>query len=80
QSLLEQVRDTTLAAYDHADVPFEQLVEVLQPARSLSHGPLFQVMFDLQHADTADAMLSELRAEPLGDGLANAKFDLQLTL
>ncbi len=80
QSLLEQVRETTLAAYDHADVPFEQLVEVLQPARSLSHGPLFQVMFDLQHADTSDAMLSELRAEPLGDGLANAKFDLQLTL
>ncbi|HZI16880.1 MAG TPA: amino acid adenylation domain-containing protein [Myxococcus sp.] len=80
-SLLAQVRETTLGAYAHQDVPFEKLVEVLQPARDLSRPPLFQVMFALQNLpDTSFSLpgmqLSGLRAP---SGVA-AKFDLALTV
>ncbi len=48
RDLLRQVRDTALEAHTHQELPFEKLVEVLQPERELSHTPIFQVMFDLQ--------------------------------
>ena len=44
--LLERVKEQTLAAQQHQDIPFEQVVEVARPVRSLAHSPLFQVMFD----------------------------------
>jgi non-ribosomal peptide synthetase component F len=47
-TLLKQVRQTSLEAYSHKDIPFEQLVEVLQPVRHLDRTPLYQVMFSLQ--------------------------------
>ncbi|WP_459478557.1 condensation domain-containing protein, partial [Pseudomonas sp. No.117] len=54
--LLQQVKHTALAAQAHQDLPFEQLVEALQPQRSLSHSPLFQVMFNHQRATRETAL------------------------
>nr|APD71884.1 non-ribosomal peptide synthetase 6 [Streptomyces sp.] len=74
--LLEQVRETDLAAYAHQDVPFERLVEVLNPSRSLSRHPLFQVMVTLQNNETAELRLPALTARPVEVGTGIAKFDL----
>ncbi|WP_186032300.1 non-ribosomal peptide synthetase, partial [Burkholderia gladioli] len=79
-SLLARMRETTLGAYAHQDVPFEQLVEVLQPARSLAHTPLFQVMLSLQNAPLETMSLPGLELEPAGSGDVGAKFDLTLNV
>src|SRR5208283_3954506 len=79
RALLGRVRAVDLAAYGHQDLPFERLVEVLNPARSLSRHPLFQVMLAFQE-DAGELALSglEVVAEPVGGG--SAKFDLSLSL
>ena len=76
--LLERVRDCTLGAYDHQDVPFDQVVEVLKPPRDLSRTPLFQVMLAIQNVlvrPTALPGLTTALREPTG---RVAKFDLTL--
>jgi amino acid adenylation domain-containing protein len=78
--LLQQVREVCLGGYAHQDVPFEKLVEELQPVRSLSHTPLFQVMFALQNAPTAELELPGLQLAQMEDELALAKFDLSLVM
>ncbi|HEX2203309.1 MAG TPA: amino acid adenylation domain-containing protein, partial [Longimicrobium sp.] len=80
RELLARVRGATLGAYEHQEVPFERLVEVLHPERSLSHAPLFQVMFTLEDAGQARAALPGLRTESVDAELANTKFDLTLAL
>ncbi len=78
--LLSRVRQTGLAALDHQDVPFERLVEVLAPERSLARHPLFQVMLTVQNNDPAVLTLPGLTADPVPAGLDAARFDLDISL
>ncbi len=78
--LLERIKEKTLQAYAHQDVPFERLVEELQPERSLSHNPLFQVMFVLQNTPLSDLQLPDLRLTPIEMEGATVKFDLSLSM
>ncbi|MET0398498.1 MAG: amino acid adenylation domain-containing protein, partial [Longimicrobiaceae bacterium] len=78
--LLRQVRETTLGAYAHQDIPFEKLVEELAPQRSLTHTPLFQVMFALRSAEPAAPWSGSLRMEAIPDEGGAAKYDLTLEL
>ncbi|MEV5593673.1 amino acid adenylation domain-containing protein [Streptomyces sp. NPDC052496] len=74
--LLDRVRRTGLAAYSHQDVPFEHLVEVLNPARSAARHPLFQVLLSLQHAEDLPVELPGLRVRAEETRSRSAKFDL----
>jgi amino acid adenylation domain-containing protein len=80
REVLGRVREATLDAYAHQEVPFEKLVSELQPERSLSHAPLFQVMFALQNAEGGGGALPGLKVSEAGAELASANFDLSLTL
>ncbi|WP_331876217.1 amino acid adenylation domain-containing protein, partial [Longimicrobium sp.] len=77
--LLEQVRAASLGAQQHQDIPFEQVVELVQPARSMSHSPLFQVMFAWQNASEGRPELPGRNPEGVSPA-ATAKFDLSLSL
>ncbi len=76
RELLARVRETDLAAFDHQDVPFERVVDVLNPARSLSRHPLFQVMVVYLAAGVDGAGLAGLESRREELGATTAKFDL----
>ena len=78
--LLRQARETCLGAYAHQDLPFERLVEELQPARNLSFNPLFQVMFALQNSPMGSLELPGLRLQVEEFDAGATKFDLELNL
>ena len=78
RTLLRQVRETTLNAYAHQDIPFEQLVEALQPERNTSHSPLFQVAFIMQNIPVKAFQLEGVTIEPVETVNKTAKFDLTL--
>ncbi|HEV2852268.1 MAG TPA: amino acid adenylation domain-containing protein [Thermoanaerobaculia bacterium] len=79
QTLLGRVRESALSAYAAQDLPFERLVEELQPERDLSRSPLFQVVFSLDPVQGGE-LAPGLVCEPLGLDTGTAKFDLTLFL
>ncbi|MFE7581236.1 amino acid adenylation domain-containing protein [Streptomyces gardneri] len=80
RELVARVRETDLAAYAHQDVPFERLVEELNPVRSLTRHPLFQVLLVLQNTEETDVRLGDVTARPEPVQNTDAKFDLSLAL
>ncbi|MEU6500074.1 amino acid adenylation domain-containing protein [Streptomyces californicus] len=78
--LLARVRDTDLAAFDHADLPFEQLVDIVAPERTLARNPLFQVLLVFQQVSDDTFTLPGLDVTPIGADPGVAKLDLQFTL
>jgi amino acid adenylation domain-containing protein len=78
--LVRRVRDTCLDAYAHQDVPFERIVEDLQPARDLSRSPLFQVMFVLRNEPMPVLEFPGMRLTPLTPDPGASKFDLTMIL
>ncbi|PYJ58723.1 MAG: non-ribosomal peptide synthetase [Verrucomicrobia bacterium] len=80
RGLLRRVREDALSAFAHQDLPFEKLVQELQPERTLSRNPLFQVMFVLQNAPMAPGQLPGLQLQPIDVDCGTAKFDLTLSL
>ncbi len=78
--LVARVRDTAMAAFEHQELPFERLVEVLQPDRRLNQNPLFQVMFVFQNAPIPPLELPGLKMTPLYAEGDSAKFDITFVL
>ncbi|SDY30432.1 amino acid adenylation domain-containing protein/natural product biosynthesis luciferase-like monooxygenase domain-containing protein, partial [Myxococcus xanthus] len=80
RAFLAQVRDTTLAAYEHQDLPFEKLVEELQPRRDLGRNPLVQTFFSLLNTPTGPMQATGLTLRPADVDIATSRFDLGLAL
>jgi amino acid adenylation domain-containing protein len=77
---LRRIRQVCLEAYAHQDVPFEQVVEALQPRRDLSHAPLFQLLFALENTPDEPLELPDLQLHIQEGELSTARFDLELNM
>jgi aspartate racemase len=81
RELLRRVREVCLGAYAHQEVPFEKLVEQIQPERDMSHSPLFQVLFVLQNVPRRSMPeMPELRVGSIAADTGTSKFDLTLMM
>ncbi|MGI9304604.1 MAG: amino acid adenylation domain-containing protein, partial [Gammaproteobacteria bacterium] len=79
--LLQRIKAITLAAYAHQDIPFEEVIDVIQPPRSLSRSPIFQVMLVLQNLPhRGEHRLPDLRLAPVASHQATTHFDVELFL
>ncbi|MBB1062193.1 condensation domain-containing protein, partial [Marilutibacter spongiae] len=80
-TLLSRVRETTLGGFAHQGAPFDQVVEAVQPVRSLAHSPVFQTMLSLNNTpDDGRLQLHGLELEPLPEARVTSHFDLSLAL
>ncbi|HKV34449.1 MAG TPA: amino acid adenylation domain-containing protein [Pyrinomonadaceae bacterium] len=80
RELLQRVREVSLGAYAHQDLPFELLVEELQPVRDLSRNPLFQIVFDLQSTPSTSLEMTGFTLQPYEFTADSTRFDLELHL
>ncbi|MFD1832209.1 amino acid adenylation domain-containing protein [Streptomyces desertarenae] len=80
EELLDRVRETDLSAFAHQDIPFEQLVEALNPTRSLSRHPVFQVLLALQNNELGEAVMPGLEVTVERPAQVSAKYDLFVNL
>jgi amino acid adenylation domain-containing protein len=80
RELLGRVREVCLGAYSHQEVPFEKLVEDLEPERDLNHTPLFQVMFGYHNLPRTELKVADLKLRTLAGESQTAKFDLMLVM
>ncbi len=80
KELLKQVRDVTLGAFTNQDMPFDKLVEELQPVRDLSHTPIFQVMFVFQNIPYENVTSTDFQLKPFEFSSGTTTYDLSLTL
>jgi amino acid adenylation domain-containing protein len=80
REVLQRVRDIALGAYAHQDLPFEKVVDAVQPDRDISHSPLFQVMFALQNAEEEPIELPGLTIAPLDVDSDVSRFDVTVTM
>ncbi|HET7232357.1 MAG TPA: amino acid adenylation domain-containing protein [Longimicrobium sp.] len=80
REVLRRVRDTTLDAFAHQDLPFERMVDEVRAERSLSHTPLFQVMFSLAHGSATDLALDGITAADAEVDPGTARYDLTVVL
>ncbi len=78
RTFLDHVKGVALESYDNQDVPFEKLVEHLNPKRSLSHNPIFQVMFGLHNTPPLKQELSGLNLTPIEMNTGTSRFDLEV--
>ena len=78
RDLLGRVREVSLGAYDHQELPFEKLVEELRPARLLNRNPLFQVMFQLLNFSETGMALQDLDISQLPSSSQRVRFDLEM--
>ncbi len=80
EELLARVREVSLEAYNNQDVPFERIVEELQPGRDMSRNPLVQVIFALQNAPDEGVELKDIQLRPIGGVQVTTRFDLEVHL
>ncbi|MGW4019751.1 non-ribosomal peptide synthetase, partial [Rhodococcus ruber] len=80
EALLTHVREVDLGAFGHADVPFERIVDELNPVRSQAHSPIFQAVLAFQNLSSTTFELERLSVAGVDTGTSSAKFDLQLTV
>ncbi|MCM3291594.1 amino acid adenylation domain-containing protein [Paenibacillus sp. MER 180] len=80
RSLLDQIRETSLKAYENQDVPFEKIVEEIHPDRNSNLNPLFQVMFIFQSSDNEHIHMQDLQIAPMQLDTQTSKFDITFTV